>query len=54
LTRALAAVTRALLFVVSYCKLPPPATTERTEATLTMAPPLLRRISGTAALARKT
>ena len=40
--------------VVSYCKLPPPATTERTEATLTMAPPLLRRISGTAALAQKT
>src|SRR5580704_16094528 len=36
--------------VVSYCRLPPPATTERTEATLTMAPPLLRRISGTAAL----
>src|SRR3984893_2809817 len=34
---------------VSYCTLPPPATTERTEATLTMAPPLLRRISGTAA-----
>src|SRR5207302_550850 len=28
--------------VVSYCRLPPPATTERTEATLTMAPPLLR------------
>src|SRR6516162_4802726 len=40
--------------VVSYCRLPPPATTERTEATLTMAPPLLRRISGTAALAQKT
>src|SRR5271166_4334035 len=40
--------------VVSYCRLPPPATTERTEATLTMAPPWLRRISGTAALAQKT
>src|SRR6266581_2166134 len=43
--------------VVSYCRLPPPATTERTEATLTMAPPLSRpwsrRISGTAALAQK-
>src|SRR4026207_2436211 len=37
--------------VVSYCRLPQPATTERTEATLTIAPPLLRRISGTAALA---
>src|ERR1700756_4137365 len=40
--------TAALL--VSYCRLPPPATTERTEAVLTMAPPWLRRISGTAAL----
>ena len=39
--------------VVSYCRLPPPATTERTEAVLTMAPPLFRRISGTAALAQK-
>jgi len=39
--------------VVSYCRLPPPATRERTE-TLTMAQPLLRRISGTAALAQKT
>src|SRR5437588_4227442 len=36
--------------VVSYCRLPPLATTERTEATFTMAPPLLRRISGTAPL----
>src|SRR5437762_8469770 len=39
--------------VVSYCRLPPPATTERTEAMLTMAPHLLRRISGTAALGTK-
>src|SRR6201996_3063849 len=40
--------------VVSYCRLPPPATTERTDAVLTMAPPLLRRINGIAALAQLT
>ena len=39
--------------VVSYNRLPPPEMMDRTEATLTMAPPLPRRINGTAALAQK-
>jgi hypothetical protein len=40
--------------MVSYCRLPPPAMTDRTEAVLTMTPPPMRRISGTAALAQET
>ena len=39
--------------VVSYCGVFPPTTTERTEATFTMLPPPVSRISGMAAFAQK-